>query len=790
MKHLPAFKAAVIAVAGILLGRTLPQYSTIFLSFAVAVLFLTVAYAAFRRRKPAGLLTGGAYLSLFLSFAFYMSLNLSALEEIRQGEFQYYTGRVSEISRDTSRPSILLTDCYGFERSWKRIHGDLVVSPETMPVVNVGDRIVLRGKAGRMSDARNPGQFNLKRYYRLNGIAGRIYIDGSRGLLAVRRDTSFGFQKNVIYPVREYIRDRIASLMSGEEAGLARAMILGERMGLSRETSDNFSRSGTIHVLAVSGLHIGFLTGILMTLAALVRVPRRRRIFLVATVLVFYAFVIGLTPSVTRAVIMAVVVLFAIYLQRRGSVINSLGFAALIILCFSPTQLFSPGFQLSFVAVLSIAFFYERLQRAVRRAHPLLVERPFLNSVMSVSLLTLAATLGTVPLCAYYFERVSLAGVIVNLFVVPLSGIFVSLNFTFILLSLLSNAAASVYAASSQVVGFLILGINYLAGSIPLSSLRTGDSSVLFGILYVAWLVSSFLFGKHSLLKKSIFALLLGLNMILIFDIVDNIIDAELYVLDVGQGDALYFELPDGKRVLVDSGVKFGKYDIGSRVIVPFLRRRGVDELDYFVLTHLHGDHIGGAVSVLKSVKVRNFIYPEQTSTSRTWAGTFAAVRALGVPARTLRAGTILDSGAWHRVYVLHPNGKYVGKGGLSYKTRFNNGSIVLKLCVGGRSALLAGDIERAAEHDLAATYGRFLSAEVLKAGHHGSSTSSSSEFLSSVRPKYAVISVGAGNRFGHPSGRVLERMRKAGISVIRTDSAGAAYFRLSPDHVERVDWR
>ncbi len=790
MKHLPAFKAALSAAVGIIAGRYLEHCSAIFLACAVVTFLISAGLLVLRRGGPTMSASLVTYLALALAFAFDMSTNLQSLDELNPNKYCFFTGTVYETPRDLSRPSIVLTDCFGYADGWERIGGDLILSPDSVLPLMTGDKIIVRGKPGAVSNARNPGEFNQRSYYKLSGIAGRVFIRNNAGLIHISRSRRFIFRRDVVSRVRDKMRKEMSEYLSGDELALARAMVIGERTGIDKTVSESFMKSGTIHVLAVSGLHIGFLTGILVTLVSLFRIPRRWRFFVIAPVLLLYAAVVGMTPSVTRAVLMAVVVLFGFFLQRKSRLINSLGFAALVILAFSPSQLFSPGFQLSFAAVISIAYFYERMSASLKRSHLNLVERPVLKSMISGLLLTLAATLGTVPLVAYYFERVSLVGLIANLLVVPLAGIFISLNFTLLFVSLFLPSVASVYAAAANIVGYVILQVNSLAGSWGLSSIRTGDSGLLFGLLYLFWLVAVIRFGRNSVKKKLIFAALLGANIIVCSTFFEDHASAKLYVLDVGQGDAIYVKLPGGKNMLIDAGVKFGKNDAGSRVIVPFLRKNGIDRLDYFIITHLHGDHIGGAVSVLRSLKVDRFVYPDQVSHSRTWVNTLLTVRALEIPSQTLNAGSVLDSGSLYRVYVLHPCSKYVGESGISGKTRFNNGSIVLKICVGSQAALLTGDIERPVEHELSRVYGSFLRCRILKAGHHGSITSSSQEFLDATGAEYAVISVGHNNSFGHPSSEVISRMRMNGMKPLRTDSLGAACFLVSPERTRILSWR
>ncbi len=790
MRHLPAFKAAVAAAAGIILGRLLPGYTTVFFSAALVSAIVTTGWMILRKNKAASGAAAGAYLTLLTVFAFYMSISLASLEEVHPGDFRIFAGTVEDVPRDTSRPSVVLTDCFGFDKGWREIDGDLIFTPKRILPLNVGDRIILTGKPGIVSSSKNPGEFNLQTFYRLNGIAGRIYLGKEEDLLSVQHKKGFVFSRDVVEPIRRTIRDETNTFLMGDEAALARAMVLGERFGINKEINEQFINSGTIHILAVSGLHIGFLTGILMTLASFARLARRWRFFVISPILIIYAFVVGLSPSVTRAVIMAIVVLFGLFLQRRSRIVNSLGFAALIILVFAPAQLFSPGFQLSFAAVLSIAVFHDRMLWLIRKSHPVLVSRPLLNSITSALVLTFAATLGTVPLTAYYFDRISLVALLANFFIVPLSGIFMALNFTFLLFGLFSAPLAAAYAGATHMIGFLLLKTNAVFGSLSISTLRIGESAVPFGILYFFWMIAVVRFGGNSLRKKFVFAILLGADLFVFSGFFVNRSAAKLYVLDVGQGDAIYLEFPDGKNMLIDSGARFGRVDAGARIVVPFLKKMGIRELNYFVVTHLHNDHVGGAVSILKAVKVRNFIYPDQISRSATWTATLAAVHALNIQSRNVLAGTVLDSSLISRVYVLHPNRRYVGESGESFRTRYNNGSVVLKVCVGGNSVILAGDIEQPAERGLVEVYGDFLSSDVLKAGHHGSNTSSSQEFLEKVGPEFAVISVGAGNRFGHPSQSVLDRMSLMGIEDWRTDSLGAAYIRLSADGTEFVHWR
>ena len=322
--------------------------------------------------------------------------------------------------------------------------------------------------------------------------------------------------------MRDFLRHKISFFMSGDESELAKAMVIGERSGINKEINEQFVNTGTIHILSVSGLHIGFLTGMLMIMASLMRIPRRFRFLSIAPILILYALIVGMMPSIMRAVIMALVVSFGLFLQRKPQILNSLGFAALVILTFNPSQLFTPGFQLSFAAVMSIAFFHKKILAIVYTSYPALEEKPLPGSMISLSVLTLAATLGTIPLTAYYFSRISVVSILANLIVVPLAGIFTTMTFTFVGISMLSSWVAGIFGSAAQLVGFAILKINSVLGSLSISSIIVSDSGWIFTFLYFSWLIAVIAFPRtgHSrsnniFLKKIIFASLLAADIIL-----------------------------------------------------------------------------------------------------------------------------------------------------------------------------------------------------------------------------------------------------------------------------------
>jgi competence protein ComEC len=326
-------------------------------------------------------------------------------------------------------------------------------------------------------------------------------------------------------------------------------------------------------------------------------------------------------------------------------------------------------------------------------------------------------------------------------------------------------------------------------------------SDVLFSIALVY--LSLFLVLKiksKGMMKRIAFAVLIVANIYVYF-FSDGIFferksfkSFEVTVLDVGQGDAIFVQFPDGKNILIDGGNKTFNFDPGQRVIEPFLRKKGVNKINAVLVTHPHNDHIGGIPYILENFEVGAVIDNGLNYGSEIYRRYLDVINRKGIRHIVVRAGNKIELSKDARIYVLHPTEPFV-KGdndedryGAGHKV--NNSSVVIKIQYGGNSFLFMGDAEKEAEDSMMKIYDTFLKSDWVKVGHHGSETSSSSGFVLKVKPTWAVISVGKYNKYNHPSDIVLRRYNLIGSRIHRTDEEGAGVFRSDGKNIEKVQWR
>ncbi len=666
-----------------------------------------------------------------------------------------------------------------------RLEGDILLTISadvTHFAADAGDRIRILCRVIRPQPARNPGEFDYRRFlatrHDLHATAG-IYRDTDVVELESRPDV--WWRQNLIRPMRRSLHASLTAHLSGAPAGLLVGMLLGEKHEIPTNVATQFRMTGLAHALVISGLHVGLVAVFLLTLLRVVRVPDSIACWVTVALLVLYALITQMQAPVVRASLMAAIVLIGGALELRGSVLNSLGLAALCLMIADPTCLLTLSFQLSFAATLAIVTLHGPLMSlwpTIWSAQTSLIGK----WILMPATVSVAAQVGTLPLIVYHFQQLAPISLLANLLVVPLLGIAVAQGLLLVLITPVLPALGTVVSASIWLTLTGLMRVVDLFALLPPWRVAQPQPWVAIVWMFVTGLTILAIYQVP--VRRLVVLSLLFVANASVWQRVLEPSALEVTFLDVGQGDGAVVRFPDGKTMIVDAGMRSRRIDMGNRVLVPWLRRQGIDEVDVVVASHPHADHIGGLVSLLEQVKVRHFVDGGQTYDSWTSGRLRQLIAERTIAYHAVRAGDSLAGLGGAGALVLHPTSNFVDDAGHSLMG-LNNGSVVFRLDYASRRLLFTGDIEHETDAAMIA-WDRELRVDVLKVAHHGSATSSGRGFLNAVKPHVAVISVGAHNKFRHPADVVIRRLHTM-AQVRRTDHDGAVTVRIDGDGSLRV---
>jgi competence protein ComEC len=686
----------------------------------------------------------------------------------------------------------------------EEVSGTALIRVPRYPTYHYGDVLKVTGE---LETPLQFEDFDYKSYLARQGIYSIIYYPGVEVL-----DRGQGFKPlQWIYSLRERLSASLASALPEPQGSLAQAILLGLRGNIPDSLYEAFSSTGTAHLLAISGLHISIIIAMFLSFGILV-FGRRRSIYIWLTLILtwLYTLLAGMHPPIIRAAIMGSLFLIAEYLGRQRSAIIALAFAAAVMVGVQPNLLWTVSFQLSFLAMAGLILLYPYFQEWGRRGIASLFgarERIAAagNMITDGFAATLAAIVAVGPLIAYNFGVVSLVALPATFFSLPALPFIIVLAALVAFVGLLASLAA-------QILGWLAwLFLSYLIlvvqgfDALPHSSLEVTTVSAWHIWGYYAILAGVIAFLNHrkqladfssrftSRIKKVVEGVpkpRLGFSMkwlilplllvaILVWSVALTAPDDKLHVsfLDVGQGDAILIQTPNGHDILIDGGPDLQKINLELSKKLPFWDRT----IDLMVCTQPQADHVTGLVEVLQRYKVNQVLEPGVSYNSSIYQEWCNLVEDKGIEYNIARAGQEIDLGNGIEMEVLNP------PEGLFEETSHDvdNNGVVLRLTWSKVSFLFTADIREEAEFELIVQRAN-LKSTVLKVAHHGSETSTTSQFLATVDPEVAVISAGADNPFGHPSPEVLERLidRLGEDNVYRTDEDGTVEFITDGDRL------
>lgn len=788
----PALRVALLLIAGIIAAETLDVNNpSLFFYLAIgSVLVLAVAWW-----RPSTSSLALHVLPIVLSFSLHSlgvtEKTLRDVEPETRNDIVSVTGVLESLPQQSGNSTrVVIGSASLIKQNGETKNGRRLITTirkgaykPADSILSVGTRIMFRAEILPYPKPRNPGEFDYGRYLRLNDIDGIVAVRKNDTISVLSSTTAPSFTATVV-SFRAKLVNVFNGLHSLPVAAFLRGIILADRSDIAPEIKESFINTGTIHVLAVSGLHVGIVAIVFFAVFGLLRVPRNIRPLLMIVALTGYMVLIGSAPSVVRATVMASVILFAQLLERKPDTINSIAVAALALLVWDSNQLMNVGFQLSFSAVLSIVLLYPVLENLIHRIPERFEEVKAIDYALKLCAVSLAAQLGTLPFTAYYFERISLISLVANVIVVPLIGIVVMVGFAAITFSFWPFMA-SIFAEVNELLVRIIFGFVETASKVPYAYFEITDAGVMFPVFFYLTLLLLVSLRKPHLFKYVLMLALVVGNAFAFYHLVWEEKPAlRITAIDVGQGDAILIEFPNRSTILVDAGPRSLNYDAGERIVLPFLKRKGIRSLDYVVLSHPHSDHIGGVAIVLKNLNVSNIADVNAEPRSNLHRELREVSREKGIPPVWMKSGDRIEPDTLARAYVLYPSFPRDSSSNL------NNTSVVVKIVYGTNVVLLIGDAEKEAEEKLVKRYGSFLKSDLLKVGHHGSVTSTSDKLLDYVAPAYAIVSVGLNNKFRHPSSDVLSRLQERNVTIVRTDDEGAALFVSDGRSLNRIRWR
>lgn len=675
---------------------------------------------------------------------------------------------------------------------------------------NLGD--IVRLKKIRLKlprNFKNPGGFDYRQYFRFLGID----VTGNTSKSTdIERLGSYNPSKIKITlaTVKHAMMQTTDNHLSLEEGALLKGVVLGETQSLPDDLQEAYKVTGLAHLLAVSGMNFTFLAAAIYLVcnrlvfvlciryfprAAKSGLTRKIIALLCLPPIVFYMLLVGIKISSIRAGVMVIIFLLSVLVDRENEMFNSLLISAFLILLVSPDAIINVSFQLSFAAVFFIlyaALFYEIIPQdpigLMGQENQSLKNAIKLNLLVSVS-----ATLGTLPILLYIFNRVSLVGVALNLVMVPLSVFLMPFGLFVLTLGLVSQDLAGWLMPICSLLLKLFIYIPKWAATIPYTSIYLPTPPRLWLVLYYFvliglpwWLNKNWktLFSHNAddranpLNNKSLCA---GLGIASLWVIVWLVWPRfpepptetlSVCVLDVGQGESIFIEFPNHKTLLIDGGGFYKNApDVGKTILAPFLWNKGIGEINYMVATHSDNDHISGLESLMGFFPVENyFARREDILDDRLWRLRKAALQH-HTKLIALETGKPLEIGGVNLI-PLHPDMDYSNKHNPKGAVK-NNTSLVLRLEYRTFNMLLTGDMAEQAEQHLVGNSAP-LQANFLKAPHHGSKHSSTPAFINAVSPKDVIFSSGYLNPFNHPNPEVLERYKNIGTKIHRTDRDGA----------------
>lgn len=639
-------------------------------------------------------------------------------------------------------------------RNNKKILINIKMSQD-IPSIKYGDSLYIEGEFKQPEEARNYKGYNYKQYLKTKKIIGTVELEKVK----ILKSSNGSF----IHNIQKYIRDTINGTLTDEEGNLLLAILLGDKDKLSEDIQESFKTSNLSHMLAVSGAHVSYIIlGLTYVLQNSIIGKKNGKIVCIIFLLVFMA-ITNFTPSVTRACIMAILTLFSSIIYRKSDVYTNISVAALITLIFNPYSLLDLGFQLSYGGTIGIIIFIKRIQEKKSNSK-------VINYIKQMALVSIYANIIIIPIMMYHFNTVSFTFIISNIMASPILGIIVITGFLFIIASITVKPLTRLIAIFIKPILSILIKISQICSKLPFSNILVVTPYMFNVISYYAIILYCIKSKKNN--KCKIIICLLIVLILINFIIYIFPQKLRIFFIDVGQGDSTLIITPDKKTVLIDGGGS-DSFDVGKKVLLPYLLDRRILKIDYVLISHFDTDHCGGILTIMEKVKVKNIIISEQAEHSENYERFKKLMIHKKIRLIEVKKGDKIKIERYSEFKILFPTSRLLSENPL------NNNSIVAQFNYNNFKMLFTGDIEKLAEQQILKTEKAEIRADILKVAHHGSKTSSIPEFIKAVRPRIALIGVGKNNTFGHPNQQTIKNLENIKCRIYRTDLQGEIIIKI-----------
>lgn len=633
---------------------------------------------------------------------------------------------------------------------------NIYLSP-TATAPKAGSLVSLDAQLQEIQYFNNPSNFNLREKYYLNNTVGNIFLKNQDPL--VLSEPSGESIRVKLQKFTAAYRERLLAIMPTEQAALLQALVLGGSRDIPASIWQDFTLTGLIHVLSISGLHTSLVALIIFGLCRFFLRNDKLAVCISIIFIAIYVLLAGLALPVVRAGIMSVLMLGGIIVGRKGYTPTIYAFTLLLMVALKPNVILELSFQLTFLATGALIFIAPHIGSLLSKY----IDSPLLSMPLAV---VCSVQILMLPLLVNSFHQLSLISLFSNLLLVPLVELVILFIVVGSIFIFTIPPIGKVLLVSSSIFLDGVIAINSHLAAVPWATINIAHLPPTTVFIYYLLLYLLFSPPKTLINIKYYRELTAGLFVCLLVIIAviqpQRLNSTQIHFIDVGQGDAALLLSRDNRAILIDTGGISPTFDIGERVLNPYLRYLGLREIELLILSHGHFDHAAGSIALSKSFPINNILMPASSSSiTEQLQNTAKHAKLINADYGSVQVDE------W-QIEILH----------VPHSANPND-SLVIRAGAHDTAALFTGDIDANIE---GAILPSLRNTEILKVAHHGSAQSSSSEFLEITRPNLAIISVGKNNMYKHPASQTLERLASYDCKILRTDEHGAVVITLAQD--------